>query len=212
MMEAYQSESEGEEDIGDVSDILKLMAVLRKVRVDREKISVVGAFLAQAGDNFLYLCDNMAEIMNLLIYHTSRLQPQSNLYQPLEDAKNWQEKNESAARETVDKEKARVAQRVSNLIKAVRAADEHVEDHHRPNQRRELKDDDGNGGAANEAGREHTAKEEDQISEAITDEKRGTPNEAGVSEHQGILSDNGREDHQDTTTPTAKENSKGKEL
>lgn len=88
IIEYYQSESEGEEDIGNVSDILKLMAVLRKALVDGEKISAVGAFLVQAGDDLLYLGDNVAEIMHLLIYHISRLKLQSNLFQSLEDARN----------------------------------------------------------------------------------------------------------------------------
>ena len=215
MIEPYQSESEGEEDIGDVSDILKLMAVLRKARVDREKISAVGAFLVQAGDDLLYLGDNMAEIMNLFIYHTSRLQLQSNLYQSLEDAKNRQEKDKFAAGETDEKGKEQLAERIDNLTKAVRAADEHVEDDHGPNQRREPKEDDDNGGAANsesdEAGREDTAEEEDRISEAITDEIKGIPDEAEISKDQAIQWDDGQEDHQ-STTPTAQEKGKGKEL
>lgn len=167
MLEYYQSESEGEEDIGDVGDILKLMTVLRKARVDREKISAVGAFLVQAGDDLLYLGDHVAEIMNLLIYHTSRLQLQSNLYKSLEAARNGQKKDNHAAGETDDKEKEQSAKRINNLTKAVRAADEHVEDDHGPNQRKELKEDDDNGGAANsgsdEAGREGIAEERPDI-------------------------------------------------
>ena len=139
LIEPYPSEREGEDDIGDVSDILKLMAVLRKARVDREKISAVGAFLDQAGDDLLYLDDNLAEIMNLLIYHTSRLQLQSNLHQSLQDVRNRQEKGMSVAGETNDKEKEPLARRISNLVKAISAADEVVEDDHGPNQRRELK-------------------------------------------------------------------------
>ena len=216
MIESYQSESEGEEDIGDVSDILKLMIVLRKARVDREKISAVGAFLVQAGDDLIYLGDNMAEIMNLLIYHTSRLQLQSNLYQSLESAKDRQKNDKSGAGETDEKEREHLAKRISNLTKAVRSANEHVDDDHGPNQRRELKEDDDNGGAANaesdEAGREGTAVEEDRVSEARTDEIRGIRDEAEISEDQGIQWDNEREDHQSTTKPTAQEKGKGKEF
>ena len=220
MIESYQSESEGEDGIGDVSDILKLIAALRKARVDREKISAVRLFLDQAGDDLLYLGDKIAEIMSLLIYHTSRLQLQSNLHQSLEDAKN-QQKEKSAASETDDNEKETLAKRIGNLTKAVRATDDHVEDDHRPNRRREMKMGDDNVGAVNPqrdessfskeaVGKEGTAEEEDRISEAITGKITGIPDEAEISEDQGIQWDSGRED-QRSATPTAHEKGKGKE-
>lgn len=215
MIGHYQSDSEREENIGDVSDILKLMTVLRKARVDREKISAVGAFLVQAGDDLLYLGDNMAEIMNLLIYHTSRLQLQSNLFKSLEDARNGQKKDNHAAGETDDKEKEPSAKRINNLRKAVRAADEHVEDDHRPNERRDLQENDANGEAANsgsdEAGREGIAGEEGRVSESIKDEIWGIPEKAETSEDGGNQWGNGREDQQSTTTPAVQEKIKSKE-
>lgn len=120
-----RGDSELEEDSGDVSDILKFMAVLKRARVDREKTSAVKAFLDQGGDDLLYLGDKMAEIMNLLIYHTSRLQLQSNLRLALEDAKIQEQPAEDTG-----KKKEASARRLSNLAKAVSAADEHVNDDH----------------------------------------------------------------------------------
>ena len=220
MIESFLSESEGEDDIGDVSDILKLITILRKARIDREKISAVRAFIDQAGDDLVYLGDKMAEIMSLLIYHTSRLQLQSDLHQSLEDAKN-QHEGKPTAGEVDDKDKESLAKRISNLTKAVRATDDHVEDDHGPVRGRHLKDEDDNVGVSNperdesrsskeEAGKEGTVIEEDRISEAITEELKGIPDEAEISEDQSIQWGSGRED-QRSTTPTAQEKGKGKE-
>ena len=217
MFESSLSESEGEDDIGDVSDILKLMTILRKARVDREKISAVRVFLDQADDDLLYLGDRLAEILGLLIYHTSRLQLQSNLYQSLEDAKNQQ----SVAGKPDDKEKEKLAKRISNLTKAVRATDDHIEDDHEPYGRMELEEKDDKVGAANperdesrpskeEARKEGTAEGEDHISDAIMEEIKGIPEEAEISEGPSIQWDSGREDQRSTTT-TAQEKGKGKE-
>lgn len=220
MIESFPSESEGEDDIGDVSDILKLMTILRKARIDREKISAVRAFIDQAGDDLLYLGDKMAEIMSLLIYHTSRLQLQSDLHQSLEDAKNKHEGN-STADETDDKEKESLAKRISNLTKAVRATDDHVEDDHEPVRGRDLKDEDDIVGVSKperdesrsskeEAGKESSVVEEDRVSEAIKEELKGIPDEADISEDQGIHRVSERED-QRSTSSTAQEKGKGKE-
>lgn len=220
MIESFLSESEGEDDIGDVSDILKLITILRKARIDREKISAVRAFIDQAGDDLLYLGDNIAEIMSLLIYHTSRLQLQSNLHQSLEDAKNLHE-GKSTAGETDDKERETSAKRISNLTKAVRATDDHVEDDHGAVRGRDLKDEADNVGVSNperdesrsskeEAGKEGTVEEDNRVSEAITEEIKGIPGEAEISDEQGIQWGSGRGD-QRSTTPTAQEKGKGKE-
>ena len=111
---------------------------------------------------------------------------------------------------------ATISQKKNNLTIAVCAADEHVGDNRGPKQRRELKEDDENRGAANsgsdEAGREGIAEEEGRILEAIKDEIRGIPDEADLSEDQGNQWDNEREDQQSTTAPTAQEKGKGKEL
>ena len=220
MIESFLSESEGEDDIGDVSDILKLITVLRKARIDREKISAVSAFIDQAGDDLLYLEDKMAEIMSLLIYNTSRLQLQSNLHQSLEDAKH-QHKEKSVAGATDEIEKETLAKRISNLTKAVRATDDHVDDDHGPIRGRDLNDKDDNLGAPipegyksrssnEEAGKEGTAEEEDRISEAITEEIKGIPDEAEIFEDEDIPRGSRRED-QRSTTPTAQEKGKGRE-
>lgn len=153
----------------------------------------------------------MAEIMSLLIYHTSRLQLQSDLHQSLKDAKK-QQKEWSAAGKIDDKEKENLAARISNLTKAVRATDDHVEDDHGPNGRIGLKEEDDNVGVAN-PGRDESrsSTEEGRSSEAVTEEIKGIPEEAEISEDQGIQWDPERED-QRSTTPTAQGKGKGKEL
>lgn len=220
MIESFPSESEGEDDIGDVSDILKLMTILRKARIDREKISAVRAFIDLAGDDLLYLGDKMAEIMGLFIYHTSRLQLRSDLYQSLKDAKNKHE-GKATAGEADDKEKESLAKRISNLTKAVRATDEHLEDDHAPVRGRDLKDEDAIVGVSNPehdesrysreaAGKEGTVVEEDRVSEATTEELKGIPDETEISEDQGFHWGSRQQD-QRRTPITAQEKGKGKE-
>lgn len=66
--------------------------------------------------------------------------------------------------------------------------------------------------AKKEARRHGSADEVERMSETITDEIRDISDEAEPSEDQGIQWDNARKDHQRTTTPSAQEMSKGKEL
>lgn len=119
-----RSESDSEQDSGDVSDILKLMTILKEARVDREKIWAVKAFLDQGGDDLFYLADKMGHIMSCFIYEASRRQLQSNLLQALENVKHQQEKTSGDA----DDADEVLARKASNLVKAVRAAGEHMHD------------------------------------------------------------------------------------
>jgi hypothetical protein len=112
-----RNESDTEQDPDDISDILKLMAALKRARVDREKMWAVRAFLDQGGDELFYLADRMDEIINLFIYRTSRRQLQCILLDEHQAAKTQMQKDEEDERdvdEALDK-------KANYLLKAIRA-------------------------------------------------------------------------------------------
>ncbi len=112
-----RNESDTEQDPDDISDILKLMAALKRARVDREKMWAVRAFLDQGGDELFYLADRMDEIISLFIYRTSRRQLQSILLDEHQAAKTQMQKDEEDERdvdEALDK-------KANYLLKAIRA-------------------------------------------------------------------------------------------
>lgn len=78
-------ESDSDQDPDDITNVIALLAVLKKATVDREKIVAVRRFLAQGGDELHYLADNMDEIMGLLIYQNSRQQLFDHLVQTLKE-------------------------------------------------------------------------------------------------------------------------------
>lgn len=191
-----RSDSDSEQDISDVSDILKLVAILRGARVDREKISAVNAFLDQGGDDLFYLADKMGDIMSFFIYQTSRSQLQSNLLRALENAKHQQE-NSSGGADNVDEVLARKA---SNLVKAVRAAGKYMADdpwdhsgaetNRAENQKADMTQD-----SESEARTHDTIGEiagENQVGEdggSAQGEIKGIPDDAEISEAPGIRRD-----------------------
>ena len=190
-----RSDSDSEQDLGDVSDILKLVTILRGARVDREKISAVNAFLDQGGDDLFYLADRMGDIMSFFIYQTSRSQLQSNLLRALENAKHQQENPSGSA----DQEKV-LARKASNLVKAVRAAGEYMandrwedsgaEANQAENQKADMTQD-----SESEAGTHDVIGESagaDQIGEdagSAQDEIKGIPEGAKISKTPGIRRD-----------------------
>ncbi|KAL8653581.1 MAG: hypothetical protein Q9226_003796 [Calogaya cf. arnoldii] len=80
-------ESDSEEDLYHVPDVPALLALLKKATVDREKIVAVRNFLAQGGEELHYLSGNVEEIMDLLIYQTSRQQLYSYISGALDKAR-----------------------------------------------------------------------------------------------------------------------------
>ncbi|KAI9657670.1 MAG: hypothetical protein M1821_002846 [Bathelium mastoideum] len=62
-------EDEEDEEIADIGALIKR---LKKVAVDREKISAVKRFLKDGGDEVYYLAEYMPHIMSLLIFQSSR--------------------------------------------------------------------------------------------------------------------------------------------
>lgn len=111
------SDSDDEQDPGDVSDVLKLMGALKRARVDREKLWAVKAFVEQGGDELFYLADRIDDIMDRFIYRTSRMQLHSLLLQ--EYRANQKQKRKDNEEALVKKDDA--------LSKAVRAAKEYLD-------------------------------------------------------------------------------------
>ncbi|PWW72413.1 hypothetical protein C7212DRAFT_287717 [Tuber magnatum] len=62
------------EEEGFITDIPKLLRVLRIARLDREKIEVVEKFLKDGGDEVAYLPERIPHIMSLMIFQASRRQ------------------------------------------------------------------------------------------------------------------------------------------
>lgn len=203
----HQSESDGELDAGDVSDILKLMAVLKRSRVDREKISAVKTFLDQGGDDLLYLADRMTEIMSFFIYQTSQQQLQSSLIRAYDQVKAQQKTPTGDA----DPKDEALTKKADNLLKALGAANENVNDEWRVS-KAEAKQDapedaemsQGSGGRTRSRGAIGKGAGDDQESEtfgAVADEIKGIPGGAEISEEPGIRWD---EDQPSTAKPLDK--------
>ncbi|CUS15280.1 unnamed protein product [Tuber aestivum] len=63
-----------DEEEGFITDIPKLLRVLRIARLDREKIEVVEKFLKDGGEEVAYLPERIPHIMSLMIFQASRRQ------------------------------------------------------------------------------------------------------------------------------------------
>lgn len=118
-----RSDSDSEQDSGDVSDIPRLMGALKRARVDREILWAVTAFVNQGGEELFYLADRIEQIMGRFIYRTSRRQLQSLLMQEYTRAKEQKQTDDEDQR---DEDEA-LGKKVSGLHKAVRAANSYME-------------------------------------------------------------------------------------
>lgn len=111
-------ESDSDQDVNDIPNVIALLAVLRKASVDREKIVAVRTFLAQGGEELNYLADNMAEIMGLLIYQTSRAQLLDHLVEAINRTKDSQASDTKS--EDIDQEM--IDRKIDNLKRAMNAS------------------------------------------------------------------------------------------
>lgn len=205
-----RSESDSEQDTNDVSDILKLMAILKGARVDREKIRAVKAFLDQGGDDLFYLADKMENIMNFFIYQASRQQMQSNLLQALENVKHQQETTSG----NTDKADEALARKASNLVEAVHAADEHMDDdpwgksgaeaNKDETQEADMTQDSGRAGTHDITGQITGEAQDGEDHGSAEEEIRGIPDDAEISEAHGIQWDS------QPSTPKVSDKGKGK--
>ena len=110
-------ESDSEQDLNDVPNVIALLAVLKKASVDREKIVAVRTFLAQGGEELHYLADNMGEIMGLLIYQTSRQQ----LFHYLVEALNQVKDSPASGNKSEEIDQEAADRKVENLQRAIDA-------------------------------------------------------------------------------------------
>ncbi|KAL8783097.1 MAG: hypothetical protein Q9213_004854 [Squamulea squamosa] len=111
-------ESDSDEDLHDIPNIVALLAVLKKATVDREKIVAVRTFLAQGGEELHYLADNMDEVMGLLIYQTSRQQLYGHISEALDKARMSQNSND----EKDGPEQDALNRKIDNLSRAADAS------------------------------------------------------------------------------------------
>ncbi|MCJ1254045.1 hypothetical protein MMC24_001859 [Lignoscripta atroalba] len=121
-MSSHRQKSDSEEEEQEINDILALMRALRKATVDRQKIKAIKNFLNHGGDELYYLPDNMAEIMALFIYQTSRRQLLTHLLKVYESTTEHREEHTERGEPESDKER----RKIDSLLKAVRSAEEHV--------------------------------------------------------------------------------------
>ncbi|KAL8826934.1 MAG: hypothetical protein Q9191_003489 [Dirinaria sp. TL-2023a] len=118
------AESESGEESADITDLVALMLALKRSRLDREKIAAIKNFLEHGGEEIYYLADRTDDILALFVYQTSRRQFQTILLEALEKA--TETSNNSYDGTTDDHKIAK--RREDNLLKAVRAAEIHVND------------------------------------------------------------------------------------
>ena len=116
-------DSDSDQDIHDIPNVVALLAVLKKATVDREKIVAVRTFLAQGGEELHYLADNVDEIMGLLIYHTSREQLHNHLIETLNTVESLKDSDEGKEESDPEAE----SRKIENLSRAVEASRKHLD-------------------------------------------------------------------------------------
>lgn len=168
------SDSE-EEDIGDITDILKLMVALRRARVDREKMSAVKKFVDQGGEDLIYLADRMLNIMRSFIYRTSQQQLRTWLQQALDDV----DKQNNSSEGEVEAEKEAVQKKADNLIKAIHSADSYL-------RKESLADITKDLGSTNDSSTFPSNEGPGEEGTTIADEIKGISEDAEISEEPGI--------------------------
>lgn len=205
----YGNYSDSDTDVGEISDIAALTTVLRKARVDREKIAAVKNFLDHGGDELYYLSDRISDIMAVLIYQTSRQHLQVHLRQLLEDA--IKEHDNYGGGEDSEAEASK--RRADNLRKAVDAAEEHVNDlEYWSDLRAKTANSNPTHNPAQESPAESVGEIEKKAGEESAEverELKGIPEDAGISEEPGIKWDISQDNvHRTGTSKQAKRKGK----
>lgn len=123
-----QLEDDIEVEKMEIQDIGTLDLALKKAAVDREKLVAVRKFVDTGGAELHYLSERMPDIMNMLVFQSSRRQLLGELLAHFDQA---QRRRESLKEHTPDDKKSQqelddAASQAENLMKAVRAADEQV--------------------------------------------------------------------------------------
>ena len=123
-LSGLNNDDESSDEDGEITNMVALMAALRKSRLDREKIAAIQNFLEHGGDEIHYLADHMNDIMALFIYQTSRRQFQTLLLEALDAAVG----DTDAPLDGSTDHGAPGQRKADNLLKAVRAANVHIND------------------------------------------------------------------------------------
>ncbi len=105
-----------EEEQQDIEDVETLMPILRRARIDRERIEAIENFLQHGEEELVHLQDEMHEIMSLFIFQASRQALLARLTQVYDET--VKEKN--------DQDSPRLQRRAENLAAAIKHADEEV--------------------------------------------------------------------------------------
>lgn len=106
----------------EIANIRELLELLRKARVDREKIDMVLQFLAQGGQDIYYLSDEMSHILSLFMFQYTRRQLLSRMLQKIDEAKEHRLEHQRKNQDEFEQEK----QKIDNLLRAVQAAEDEV--------------------------------------------------------------------------------------
>ncbi|KAF2757671.1 hypothetical protein EJ05DRAFT_511446 [Pseudovirgaria hyperparasitica] len=104
----------------EITNVLALMAALKKSPIDREKIVVVKQFLSQGGEELHYLAENIPAIMAQLVFQDSRRQLLATLTAELDAAGEHREEHKNRKQPEDEIE----SRRIDNLLKAANTADE----------------------------------------------------------------------------------------
>lgn len=170
-----RSDSDSEQDNGDITDILQLMAILKRARVDREKLSAVKRFLDGGGEDLLYLADRMVDIMRVFVYRTSQQQ----LYTCLQQALDNVNKQERGPEEGAEAEDEAGKRRVNNLAHAVQAAITYLDKENVTFMSKKFS-------STTEASPFPVNEKASEEDITVADEIKGIPEDAKISEEAGI--------------------------
>lgn len=131
-MNGLKGDAEDEPDAGDVTNIVALMAALKRARLDREKFAAVKTFLDQGGDELFYLPDSISAVMGDFVHQTSCRQLQSYLLEVLDKTTKIQGKSEGKgkekSKEVLETDIEARNRKIDNLLKTIHAAGIHVND------------------------------------------------------------------------------------
>lgn len=123
VMALAKQEMELELEKEDIEDIQQLLDVLRRCRIDREKMEAVENFIEHGGDDLYYLQETMHDIMSQFIFQGSRRTLLAHLLKIADEAIEHRKKHE----ETGEKEREEEKRRIDNLQGAITHAEEEVQ-------------------------------------------------------------------------------------
>ena len=106
----------------EIENIQTLLKMLKAAKVDREKINMVLRFIDEGGQDIYYLSDQMSHILSMFVFQNTRRQLLSRMLKKISDASDARLKHQKEHTEEYAQEK----ERIDNLLRAVRAAEDQV--------------------------------------------------------------------------------------